>query len=77
VLDGTTLAIEASIGVAVFPDHGISRPDIVGAAESALHRAKRGGHPRACTHEVDDVVVHVCDERETLDLRPASAPPPP
>jgi diguanylate cyclase (GGDEF)-like protein len=66
-LDGTTIPIEASIGIAVFPDHGVSQHDILAAADGALYRAKRGGDPRVCAHQVDDVVVRIGNE-ETLGL---------
>jgi diguanylate cyclase (GGDEF)-like protein len=60
-LDGTTIPIEASIGIAVFPDHGTARQDVISAADGALYRAKRGARPRVCAHSVDDVVARIGD----------------
>ena len=37
------LAPKASIGLAIYPDHGQQREDLVAAAESAMYRAKRNG----------------------------------
>jgi diguanylate cyclase (GGDEF)-like protein/PAS domain S-box-containing protein len=73
-LEGTTIPIEASIGIAVFPDHGVSQHDVVAAVESALYRAKRGAQPRVCAHQVDDVVVRIGNEADTIDLRPECVP---
>ena len=61
-IDGKSIAIEACIGIAVFPDHGTSRREIMDAADGALYRAKRGGHSRVCAHEIDDVVARVADD---------------
>ncbi|MCB1835741.1 MAG: GGDEF domain-containing protein [Geminicoccaceae bacterium] len=46
---GETLRIGASVGVAVFPDHGRSRRDLVEAADAALYRAKNTGRNRVCS----------------------------
>ncbi|PHP66585.1 hypothetical protein CSC94_12935 [Zhengella mangrovi] len=43
---GETLRIGASVGVAVFPDHGRSRRDLVATADAALYRAKDSGRGR-------------------------------
>jgi diguanylate cyclase (GGDEF)-like protein len=41
-LEGVTL----SLGVAVFPDHGSTNDEILGAADAAMYRAKRDGRDR-------------------------------
>jgi diguanylate cyclase (GGDEF)-like protein len=38
--------VTASIGVAVFPDHGQEMDDVVGAADHAMYEAKREGRDR-------------------------------
>jgi diguanylate cyclase (GGDEF)-like protein len=38
--------ITLSLGVAVFPDHGLTGAAILAAADSALYRAKRDGRDR-------------------------------
>jgi len=44
---GLTLdAVTLSLGVAVFPDHGSTHDTLLGAADSALYRAKRDGRDR-------------------------------
>jgi diguanylate cyclase (GGDEF)-like protein len=45
--EGQTLkAITLSLGVAVFPDHGLTNDAILGAADTALYDAKRDGRDR-------------------------------
>jgi diguanylate cyclase (GGDEF)-like protein len=38
--------VSVSIGVAAYPDHGLSVPEIISAADAALYRAKAGGRDR-------------------------------
>jgi diguanylate cyclase (GGDEF)-like protein len=38
--------VTASIGVAVFPDHGQQLDDVVAAADLAMYQAKRDGRDR-------------------------------
>ena len=38
--------VTASIGVAVFPDHGQELDDVVAAADHAMYQAKREGRDR-------------------------------
>jgi diguanylate cyclase (GGDEF)-like protein len=38
--------VTASIGVAVFPDHGLEMDDVVAAADHAMYEAKREGRDR-------------------------------
>ncbi|MFK2877257.1 putative bifunctional diguanylate cyclase/phosphodiesterase [Rhodanobacter hydrolyticus] len=47
VIERRPLAIGASIGVATFPDAGVSAADIVRRADIALHRAKTSGRHAA------------------------------
>jgi len=35
-----------SIGIGVFPDHGVSPRELMAAADAALYEAKRGGRDR-------------------------------
>jgi diguanylate cyclase (GGDEF)-like protein len=42
-LPGGDAEIRASVGVAVFPEHGETREDMLSAADEAMHRAKREG----------------------------------
>jgi diguanylate cyclase len=41
-IDGLALEIDASVGIAVYPDHG-SRPRLLGHAAQAMRAVKRGG----------------------------------
>jgi diguanylate cyclase (GGDEF)-like protein len=45
---GERIAVTASIGLAVYPDDGVSMPQLVAAADAALYVAKRGGRNRVC-----------------------------
>ncbi|MES2684902.1 MAG: diguanylate cyclase [Pseudomonadota bacterium] len=48
MLDGLVqVRIGASIGVALFPDHGRARNDLINVADAAMYRAKRSGKSRA------------------------------
>ena len=45
---GVTFPVTVSIGVAEFPANGITRDDIVRAADAALYQAKEAGRNRVC-----------------------------
>ncbi|MBI4915080.1 MAG: diguanylate cyclase [Acidobacteria bacterium] len=45
-LPGDTGPTTVSLGIAVFPDHGMTRDDLVRAADAALYRAKLAGRNR-------------------------------
>ncbi len=42
LLNSTTI----SLGVAIFPDHGSTREEVIAAADAALYRAKQAGRDR-------------------------------
>jgi diguanylate cyclase (GGDEF)-like protein len=48
VLDGVTLHVTISIGIAEAPAHGESIQALVAAADRALYRAKETGRNRVC-----------------------------
>jgi diguanylate cyclase (GGDEF)-like protein len=48
-----TLQLTASIGVALYPDHGEIADQLLRAADQAMYRAKRLGKNRACLTGVD------------------------
>ena len=35
-----------SLGVAIFPDHGVTAEEVIAAADAALYRAKKAGRDR-------------------------------
>jgi diguanylate cyclase (GGDEF)-like protein len=49
--------VTVSIGVAEFPTNGITRDDIVRAADSALYDAKESGRNRVCLASNASVVA--------------------
>jgi len=49
-------AVTISIGVAVFPEHGITMNDVMRASDQALYCAKREGRDRVCVWTAESVV---------------------
>ena len=47
LLDGQWMSPSVSLGVAVYPDHGLTAAVLAAKADAALARAKRGGKGRA------------------------------
>jgi diguanylate cyclase (GGDEF)-like protein len=45
---GVPRTVTISAGAAAFPDHGITRDDLVRAADAALYAAKQAGRNRVC-----------------------------
>jgi diguanylate cyclase (GGDEF)-like protein len=45
-LDGKNIGVTVSVGVAIYPGHGISAQELVAAADAALFAAKRAGRNR-------------------------------
>jgi PleD family two-component response regulator len=37
------------VGVAVYPEHGSTRAELINAADKAMYRAKKGGRDRVIT----------------------------
>jgi two-component system cell cycle response regulator len=52
-LDGTTIKVTISIGIALFPEHGQDISSLVGRADTALYRAKDGGRNRTALEPED------------------------
>ncbi|MGZ4372645.1 MAG: sensor domain-containing protein, partial [Gaiellaceae bacterium] len=69
-LDGLPLGIEGSIGVAFFPDHGLTSQELIRRADVAMYAAKEDGRPYAFYEQAGD---HHDPVRLTLvgDLRRA------
>lgn len=64
LLDGlVTVRIGASIGVAIFPEHGRTRNDLINAADAAMYRAKRSGKNHALLAEAPSPSVTLLRER--------------
>ncbi|MFO1326706.1 MAG: bifunctional diguanylate cyclase/phosphodiesterase [Rubrivivax sp.] len=72
VLDGQTLALDASVGIALYPQHG-ARPRLLLHAASAMSAVKRAGGGGHATFE-PSMAVDVRQQAELLrDLRQAVA----
>jgi predicted signal transduction protein with EAL and GGDEF domain len=63
VLDGTSVRVSASIGVAVWPQHGATHAELLRSADVAMYEAKRNHHG-VCVYS-DDIDVN---SRERLLL---------
>jgi diguanylate cyclase (GGDEF)-like protein len=48
--------VSVSIGVAVYPEHGNSSPEVLRASDQALYRAKREGRDRVCLWTAETMV---------------------
>ncbi|HYS77577.1 MAG TPA: GGDEF domain-containing protein [Candidatus Dormibacteraeota bacterium] len=53
-LDGVTVGVTISIGVATFPEHGKDIESLVGRADRELYRAKESGRNRVCGAALHD-----------------------
>jgi diguanylate cyclase (GGDEF)-like protein len=51
VLAGETVAVGATIGIALFPHHGSSADELIRAADMAMYAAKQDGHDRVRTYD--------------------------
>ena len=49
-LHGTTLRIQPSIGIALYPDHGVHESALLSRADEAMYVAKRGGGNQSFLH---------------------------
>ena len=52
--EGQRIPLTASLGIAVFPDHGQTDMALLAAADHALYAAKHGGRNRVCCHTPTD-----------------------
>lgn len=52
-LDGVSVRISASIGVAIYPDHGSTSNELLRCADVAMYRAKQG-FATVCTYQSSD-----------------------
>jgi diguanylate cyclase (GGDEF)-like protein len=50
---GAALGITVSLGIALFPDHGVTAGELLSRADMAMYRAKEEGRNRACTFVLD------------------------
>jgi diguanylate cyclase len=62
-LDGVTVRVGASIGVAISPDHGLTHSDLLRSADVAMYEAKRS-RSIVCVYHPD----HDLNSRERLEL---------
>ena len=67
----TPLPSSASVGVALFPDHGDSSEDLMRHADAALYEAKRGGRGRYVMF--NEAMRERLDDARALDLELARA----
>ena len=51
VADDLQIRITLSVGIAVFPDHAQNESELIGAADTALYKAKQMGRNRVCMFE--------------------------
>jgi diguanylate cyclase (GGDEF)-like protein len=56
-LDTATARLSASVGISLFPDHGLEPAQLLRAADAALYRAKRDGKNRTVVAQTPDAVA--------------------
>ncbi len=68
-----SLAVGCSIGIALFPEHGLTGDVLCARADQAMYRAKTQGQGKICTYEPS--MDEACRNRATLaiDLKRALA----
>ena len=64
-LSGQMLSVTASLGIAVFPDHGVDSQQLMRAADMAMYSAKSEGRNRYCFY-VEDMSTQA-DERMHIE----------
>ncbi|MBF8277885.1 MAG: hypothetical protein HW390_2958 [Candidatus Brocadiaceae bacterium] len=50
VINGHSAGVTASIGIAIFPDHGDAREGLLACADLAMYQAKESGRNRTCIY---------------------------
>ena len=71
--NGTTAGVTASFGVATLPDHGVSGPALLAAADAALYEAKAAGRDQVCV--ATELATGVPDQRRPYALPPVIGRP--
>ncbi|WP_084581501.1 putative bifunctional diguanylate cyclase/phosphodiesterase [Sphingomonas azotifigens] len=70
-LAGQEVSIGASIGVALYPDHGLTLHDLMGAADAAMYQAKTQGRGRVETFSDGLAAEMIARARLETELRAA------
>jgi diguanylate cyclase (GGDEF)-like protein len=73
LMDGETVAVTASVGIALFPDHGATATDLLANADAAMYEAKSAGRNlvRVCTAETTWQARHQTQMRSEHTIREA------
>jgi diguanylate cyclase (GGDEF)-like protein len=66
---GNVLRVTASLGVAVFPEHGETMDELVAASDEALYAAKKAGRDRIATASAGPGTRQATSERMTIPFR--------
>lgn len=56
-VDGLQLAVQASIGIAVYPDNGQSGEDLIGLADAAMYKAKTRGSSHSFVETAQELMT--------------------
>lgn len=67
LLRGRKVGITASIGIALFPDHGVTVEEILTRADQAMYRAKEDGRNLVRTYQVSLLTLADTDARLNLE----------
>jgi diguanylate cyclase (GGDEF)-like protein len=63
VVEGSPLRVTASLGIALYPEHGLSADELLSRADGAMYGAKQAGGNRALLHVADEATRQTAAER--------------
>lgn len=69
-IGGVTLGLSASIGIAIYPDHGEDMDTLIDHADIAMYCSKRAGHGEFRFHNEKPVVDEAHGHSNALDMLP-------
>ena len=63
VIQGQSIRTTASMGIVLFPEHGVHATELLMQADMAMYRAKEQGRNRVCTYSPDEGALEAPEQR--------------